>query len=714
MRVTRIYVQQVDETDCGAAVLAMILKHFQSNISLSVIRDQAQTDKNGTTILGIIRAAESFKLESTAVQSDMNLFDSQIEYPFIAHVRKSNGFLHFVVVLKKIGNSLLIADPDPSDGIHKIKLSRFENEWTGIALFLDPKDEYIPIKNNHDSLLYSFKALSAQKRIITTIVFTMVLSTIITILGTLFLKIIVDKLVPQKRISLLLVVTMGLVVTYIFQGILTYLQGFMSTLLTKYISSNVLLKYIKHLFQLPISFFEKRKIGEFTSRFNDANNIIETLSRTAIVTLLNTGTILVIGVTLFFTNPILFGIALIFFPVYCILVFLFIKVFNKWNNERLEKGAMLSSQMIEDLRGMESVKALGVENKMYQKIKMHFSETLDASFKYNIWQSVQSALKESFTLLLNLLILSAGAYLAIKNQFSVGQLIAFNALLSYFFNPIEEIIGLQDELQTANIANTRLNQIIQAPREITDDNCETKSVLRVNTNLKIQHVSFEYKYGQEVLHDINLTLNIGESVAIVGLSGSGKTSLVKLLVNFYQPTRGIIRLDNIDINHISTSKLRNTFNYLPQSPYIFSGTIAENISLGKDNATMEEIRHAAKLAEIDSEVCKLPEQYNTYLSEDSGLSGGQLQRIAIARTLLNDSPILIFDESTSNLDLMTEKQVLNNILQLPNKTLIFIAHRLEVAKSVDKIWLMKNGQIVEKGTHNSLVEKKGIYYQLIN
>ncbi|WP_282802449.1 ATP-binding cassette domain-containing protein [Secundilactobacillus kimchicus] len=281
--------------------------------------------------------------------------------------------------------------------------------------------------------------------------------------------------------------------------------------------------------------------------------------------------------------------------------------------------------------------------------------------------------------------------------------------MAYFLNPIEELIGLQDEIQTAKVANTRLNQILTAPEEQSGKvTLSTSSSDPLSVSLK--SVSFEYKYGNPVLQNINLSLNPRESMTIVGLSGSGKSTLAKLLIGFYHPTQGDILVGSTPTTSINHSSLRSHVNYIPQSPYIFSGSVADNIALGVPGETNLDLAvEAAKIAEIHNDIEKLPNGYQTQISSEYGLSGGQMQRIAIARAIFSNRPIMIFDESTSNLDVLTEERVLNNILNIPNKTIIFIAHRLSVAKKTDRVLVMKNGTIIENGTHYSLMES-GAYY----
>jgi len=714
---SRNYVQQLDESDCGAAVLAMILKNYQSDVSIAEVRNFAQTDPDGTTALGLVRAGQHFDLKTIAIEANMSLFDNMgrdLQLPFIAHLDKNNGTLHYVVILEVHKKFLLVADPDPSVKVTKVDYSDFQKEWSGVAIFMAPNPKYQPVKDNKDSLLNTASLLLKQKKIIVEIVLTTFICTLITICGAFFLQNLIDVYVPGNMVNTLNTVAMGLLTAYIFHGIFTYTQGYLSIILGQRLSIDVLLAYIKHLFELPMSFFGTRKIGEITSRLTDANNIIQTLAETAISTLLNVGTILFVSVALSSISFKLFLASLVTIPVYGIIIALFLKKFDRTNNERMEQGALLSSNLIEDLRGIESIKALGIEDQRYSHIDQRFVKGLKANYKYSIAAVLQGSFKDVAQLAITLMVLYIGARMAIRGSISIGQLMAFNALLGYLMSPIEEIIGLQSDLQTAKVANKRLNQVLLIPGEKSEEVSTTIIADEGVESIEFKNVCFEYKYGQPVLQNVNLGVKKGEKIAIVGLSGSGKTTLAKMLVGFYQANSGQIEVNGVDIKSINKKDLRKNIAYLPQTPYIFSGSVLDNILLGenKKNINISEVVCVAKLAGIHEDIEALPDGYSTNLSEDSGLSGGQLQRIAIARTLLTGSSVMIFDESTSNLDVLTEKIIIDNLINFSERTIIFIAHRLEVAKKADRIVVMNHGKIMEIGTHEELMKKHGNYYNL--
>lgn len=291
----------------------------------------------------------------------------------------------------------------------------------------------------------------------------------------------------------------------------------------------------------------------------------------------------------------------------------------------------------------------------------------------------------------------------------------YNALLAYFVNPLQNIINLQTKLQSAKVANNRLNEVYLVASEF-EESRPIHNESQLNGDIKIQNVSYRYGYGENVLDDINLTIQQQDKVAIVGMSGSGKSTLVKLLIDFYQPNNGDVMLNGFNVKNIDKHTLRTHINYIPQEPYIFSGTIEENLRLGnRAGVTQDDITNACQLALIDTDINKMSMQYQTKLDENGNtLSGGQRQRLTIARALLSPAQVLIFDESTSGLDAITEKRLIDNLVAMTDKTIIFIAHRLSIAKRTNHIIVLHDGQVVEEGTHAALLGEHGYYYDLIN
>ena len=711
----RTFVPQIDARDCGVAALASIAKFYGSDFSLAHLRELAKTNKEGTTALGIVKAANEMGFETRPVQADKTLFDmSDVPYPFIVHVNKEGKLQHYYVVYQTKKDYLIIGDPDPSVKITKMSKERFFSEWTGVAIFLAPKPSYQPHKDKKNGLMSFLPLIFKQKSLIAYIVLSSLLVTIINIGGSYYLQGILDEYIPNQMKSTLGIISVGLVITYILQQVMSFSRDYLLTVLSQRLSIDVILSYIRHIFELPMSFFATRRTGEIISRFTDANSIIDALASTILSLFLDVSILILVGGVLLAQNPSLFLLSLISIPIYMFIIFSFMKPFEKMNHDVMQSNSMVSSAIIEDINGIETIKSLTSEENRYQNIDSEFVDYLEKSFKLSKYSILQTNLKQGTKLVLNILILWFGAQLVMSSKISIGQLITFNTLLSYFTTPMENIINLQTKLQSAKVANNRLNEVYLVESEFQVQETPVHSHFLMG-DIEFDDLSYKYGFGRDTLTDINLTIKQGDKVSLVGVSGSGKTTLAKMIVNFFDPYKGHITINHQDIKNIDKKVLRRHINYLPQQAYIFNGSILENLTLGGNNMiSQEDILKACELAEIRQDIERMPMGYQTQLSDGSGLSGGQKQRIALARALLTKAPVLILDEATSGLDVLTEKKVIDNLMSLTDKTILFVAHRLSIAERTNSIIVLDQGKIIEVGSHQELMKAQGFYHHLFN
>ncbi|HEM6540003.1 TPA: peptide cleavage/export ABC transporter [Streptococcus suis] len=709
------FVPQIDARDCGVAALASIAKFYGSDYSLAHLRELAKTNKEGTTALGIVKAAQEMEFETRAIQADMTLFDmDDVPYPFIAHVNKEGKLQHYYVVYKARKNYILIGDPDPTVKVTKMSKERFASEWTGVAIFLAPEPRYKPHKDKKNGLMSFLPLIFKQQSLIFYIVIASLLVTLINIGGSYYLQGILDEYIPNQMKSTLGIISIGLIITYILQQMMSFSRDYLLTVLSQRLSIDVILSYIRHIFELPMSFFATRRTGEVISRFTDANSIIDALASTILSLFLDVSILTIVGSVLLVQNTKLFLLSLISIPIYIVIIFAFMKPFEKMNNNVMQSNSMVSSAIIEDINGIETIKSLTSEESRYQKIDSEFVDYLDKSFKLSKYSILQGALKQGAQLILNVIILWSGAQLVMNGAISIGQLITFNTLLAYFTNPLENIINLQTKLQSAKVANNRLNEVYLVESEFQNRQTLTDTQF-LHGDIEFEDLSYQYGFGRDTLSDINLTIKQGDKVSLVGISGSGKTTLAKMIVNFYDPYKGKISLNHHDLKMIDKKVLRQHINYLPQQAYIFSGSILENLTLGANQAiSQEDILKACEIAEIRKDIEQMPMGYQTELSDGAGLSGGQKQRIALARALLTKAPVLILDEATSGLDVLTEKKVINNLMVMSDKTIIFVAHRLSISERTHQVIVLDQGTIIETGSHNELMAKQGFYYHLFS
>ncbi len=407
-------------------------------------------------------------------------------------------------------------------------------------------------------------------------------------------------------------------------------------------------------------------------------------------------------------------ISVILLVLYGIIVFCYNKPIKKINEKQMEENSQVTSYLVESLNGIETVKAFNAEKKAEYKTEKLFIKFLKSIFKGGFLSNSQQSLTNAVYVIGETVILWVGTVKILNGELTVGELITFNALLAYFLDPVKNLINLQPTMQTAIVAADRLGEILDLEPEKKEN--EESKIKDVSLNKKIEISNLDFRYGtrQFVLKNINLTINPGEKIALVGESGSGKTTLVKLLMNFYEFEKGEIMFGDYNIKDINIESLRDKIAYISQDIFLFSGTIRENLMLGNEDATLDEIIEACKLSKANEFIEKMPLRYDTMLEENgANLSGGQKQRLAIARALLKKPDILIMDEATSNLDSITEKAIEKTINELSdNITTVIIAHRLSTIMRCDKIYVMADGEIIEQGSHTQLMNDRKSYYNL--
>lgn len=705
-------VKQHDITDCGAACLATISKQYGFKTSITRIREIAGTDKQGTNAYGLIKAAESLGFTAKGVKGNQEAFFSEFPLPCIAHVVVDGTLLHYVVIHKITKKKVLVADP--GKGIVEYTPEDFFKIWTGVLILMVPNVTFN--KGNETKGLFSrfFNLLMPQKKLLLNIFLTSLVYTVLGILGSFYFKFLLDDILQYNLEKTLHVISIGIILLYLFQTLLGAFRAHMILYLSQKIDIPLILGYYQHVLGLPMNFFGTRKVGEIVSRFMDASKVRDAISGATLTIMIDTFMALAGAVILYTQNSALFIIAAIIGAIYGIIVFVFNKPIKKINQEQMEENSQLTSYLVESLNGIETVKAFNAEGEAALKTETRFIKLLRSIFKGGIINNVRTSITSFAALAGGIVILWAGAWNVIKGHMTVGQLLTFNALLVYFLDPIKNLINLQPMLQTAIVASDRLGEIFDLELEKSQNEGEKIKPVDLKGDISFKNVDFRYGTRSLVLKNIDFTIKQGEKIALVGESGSGKTTLVKLLLNLYTWEKGEITIKDYNIKDISFESLREKLAYISQDIFMFSGTIRENLTLGSQNTHMEQIIEACSMAQAHDFINKLPLRYETYLEENgANLSGGQKQRLAIARAILKKPDIFIMDEATSNLDSITEKAIEKTLDTVcSGVTTIIIAHRLSTIKRCDRIYVMEEGSIIEQGSHGELMELGGKYFEL--
>ena len=708
-------ISQNDETDCGPACLAAIFGKYGLKVSIAKIRDIAGTDRQGTSAYGLVKVIEHFGFQQKVVEADKESLTSKLPIPAIAHVVIDDSLLHYVVITKVKDDTVVVSDP--AKGIVKYKKEDFLKIWTKILILIAPTNNSQKGNKKQSTLISFFRLLISQKWLLLRIFILSMILTSIGIITSFYYQVLMDDIVPSSSLEMLNYVSVITLCLFFVQIGLNFLRGFLIVKLEQNIDIPIMLGYYNHALILPMKFYSMRDTGEIISRFNDASSIRDIVSEASLTIMMDTIMAVVGAVVLFNSNRLLFLISVVVLILYGIIVFVYNKPIKKINRKIMEMNSKVTSQFIETVNGIETIKAFNKEENEKEKTDKMYRKFLKKVFNGGVLSLSQQTITMFVAIVGELVILWVGAMYVIKGELTIGELITFNALLGYFIEPIKNLINLQPQIQTAIVAADRLGEILDISPEYEKNDMRTTYNSEIKfDNLIISHLNFRYGTRDLVLKDINLKIKHGEKIAFVGESGSGKTTLAKLLIRLYEQEKGSIKLDSIDIREFSIKQIRDNISYISQNTFLFSGTIKENLLFGNSHANNDDISRVCRMCELEEYINSLPLKYNTRIEENGkNLSGGQKQRLAIARALLRNPRILIMDEATSNLDYITEKTIENMINKFSkNMTTIIIAHRLSTIKDCDNIFLFRNGQIVENGNHRDLLKQRGYYYQLWN
>jgi ATP-binding cassette subfamily B protein len=677
------------------------------------MRELAGTDRIGTNLLGLVQAAEKLGFSARGVKGPYEAL-SQVPLPAVAHVRTPEGLGHFIVLHRAQKDTVVVADP--ARGVERLSRDEFSRRWTGYLLLAVPQQKSAagPAGSAPASPWRRFLGLLAgHKSVLVEAVFCALLMTVLGVATSYYLQHLVDSVLVRHETRLLNALGIGMVAVVLFRALFGALRQYLLAHVGRKADLTLIAGYTRHILSLPLRFFEMRRVGEILSRVNDAAKVREAISGTTTTTVVDGLLVVVLLAVLWLYDLPLALVATAFVPLLVGGVMIHHPAAQRRSREAMENGAQLAAHLVEDVSAVETVKSCGAERLRSEAGEARLIGFVQSLFSLQKLNLSMSSLGMLVTTLAGVVILWYGGHRVIAGALTIGQLMFFYSLLAYMLEPLDRLASVNLKIQDALVAVDRLYQVLDLEAEPVGD--RTKVPFRgIIDALELRDVSFKYGCRANVLEGVNLRIPAGKTVAVVGESGSGKSTLLKLLQGFYTPTEGSIRVDNVDLRDIELSSLRAGIGVVSQDPFIFNGTLQDNIALGRPQATLVDVMEAARAAGLEDFINGLPERFQTVIGErGANLSGGQRQRLAIARALLRQPEVLIFDEATSHLDTATERAIQENLRTiLAGKTVVLVAHRLSTVKEADLIYVMHQGRIAEQGSHDQLMAQRGRYASL--
>jgi len=717
------FYKQPDTKDCGPTCLRIVSKYYGKSISLQQIRNLSETTREGSSLLGLSDAAENLGFRSMGVQIDFNTLTEEVPFPCVAHWNKN----HFVVVYKIDKNNKVYIS-DPSYGLITYTREEFIKSWIGenanenteegIVLILETTPAFFQTEFDAEESKASFTFLSKYllkyKTLVIQLAIGLLGGSLLSLIFPFLTQSIVDVGIQNQDINFIYVVLLAQIMLFLGRMGIETIRSWILLHLSARINISIISDFFIKLMKLPISFFDTRMTGDIMQRINDHHRIEQLLTSSSLNTLFSLVNLIIFSIVLLFYDYRLFIVYLVGAVLYIGWISFFLKKRKELDYKRFSQVSQEQSKVIELINGMQEIKMHNAEKQKrwdWEFLQVKLFKIRIKSLSLEQWQSVGGNFINQMK---DILVSFLSAKLVLSGNLTLGMMLSVQYIIGQLNSPLLQLIDFIKQTQDAKISLERLGEIHDKDDE--EDKNEQYVTDVPKQDIEIKDMSFRY-IGSDVpvFENLSLTIPYQQTTAIVGASGSGKTTLLKLLMKFYDPDQGEIRIGNTNMKNISPRYWRDHCGVVMQEGYVFNDTIANNIAVGEDHIDKQKLRRAVEIANIKDFIESLPLSYNTKIgNEGVGVSGGQKQRLFIARAVYKSPEYILFDEATSALDANNEKVIMENLEQFfKGKTAVVIAHRLSTVRHADKIIVLDQGKVVEEGSHADLVDLRGEYYRLV-
>lgn len=699
---------QMEVTECGAAALGIILGYHKRFIPLEMLREDCGVSRDGSKAVNLLKAARMHHMHAQAAKVENLEALKKIAPPFIVYW----GFDHFVVIEGIKGNRYYLNDPATGPRIADLK--EFDQMFTGLVLIMTPEKDFSTHGKPPSLLAPLLERLSGS---VSALLYILLCTLALTLPGLLIAgcaKIFIDYILIQQTKSWLIPLLTGLILTALIQGLLTWLQQ--RYLLRVFLKMKLAqtANFFWHILHLPIAYFQQRYTGDIYERIESNDRVADLLAGEVTTSLVSLFSMLLYAVVLVAVNWQLAALVILVTGLNAVFFLLISRKIADSSRLFLQQSGSLAGLEVNGLRHIETIKASAIEQVFFSRWAGQHAKTINSQQQIQKYNTVLELLPEFLNGLSTVIVLGLGSLYILQGEFTIGALVAFQSLSSSFQEPLNSLLNLGEETQQIKADLMRLedglNYQTDPSFEIADDGRNSAQF----TRLSLHNITFGYsKLDEPLLQDFNLELLSGQHIALIGATGSGKSTLAKLICRFYQPWSGTIAVDQHDLQTISTRNLSRSIAFVDQGIFLFAGTVRDNLSLWDENISATAMHQALRDACLEQTITHRGGLESRITEGGSNFSGGECQRLEIARALCTNPSIIIFDEATSSLDAIIEKQIYENIKRR-NCTLFIIAHRLSAIKDCDEIIVLDQGRIIERGTHQQLMNTQGAYQKLIS
>lgn len=703
---------QPDEMLCGVTCLGMIISYYGiDNISLTTIRNFAQTDREGNTINSLCIAAEKLHMNAKGIKCVKEaILKKKVKLPMIVHTLVDGLYNHYMVLFEVNNKRVVLGDP--AQGQIEMTWEDFEEIWTKKAIILEPTDSFSEnkkYKRNYKFLINLI--IKFKKQIIIMAIFTGIISGI-NMISTWFYSYLLDTILPDSKLKLLLISVAGVCGVFLLTIELNVMKEKFNIKFNKALDKELIVNIYNRITNLPMSFFAMRTTGDVQARFQDGDTLRSTITDFSLDILIDIcyavwSLILVLSI-----NWQIVVISVVMQELMWLAQKIYQKRINNQMKDVMKKSVDVESFVMASFDANETVKNYNSEKLMEKRMAEKYKAYQDAKYKNSVDTQMESSVVNAINNIGLIFMLGVLAIFVMDGSITAGKLVSAYMYVNYIFTPISSILGMREQLAQTSATLERLDDVFRTTTEEEEDNKKVNLDEDID-QIEFRDVVFQYGLRKPTLKGINFKVNKGESIGIIGESGCGKTTLIKLIMGFFETNGGSILINGKNMNSYTKSSIRKKMAYVSQEDYWFQDTIYNNLTIGKEKATTEDLDRVCKMVKMDDYIKKSPYGYNSMIEEGAiNLSSGQKQRFSIAKALITDPEVLILDESTANLDASTEEYVVEQLRGEVDKIKIIVAHRLNTLIHCNKIISMKDGVIVEAGTPQELLKQNGMFKEL--